>query len=127
MENTAIHTENAPAAIGPYSQAVKSGNMIFVSGQLGLVPASGNFPSDDIRDQTRQSLTNIKSILETAGFSMKDVVKTTVLLKDIAQFGDMNEVYKEFFAEPFPARAAFQAAALPKGGLVEIEAIACRA
>ena len=127
MENTAIHTENAPAAIGPYSQAVKSGNMIFVSGQLGLVPASGNFPSDDIRDQTRQSLTNIKSILETAGFSMKDVVKTTVLLKDIAQFGDMNEVYKEFFTEPFPARAAFQAAALPKGGLVEIEAIACRA
>ena len=127
MENTAIHTENAPAAIGPYSQAVKSGNMIFVSGQLGLVPASGNFPSDDIRDQTRQSLTNIKSILETAGFSIKDVVKTTVLLKDIAQFGDMNEVYKEFFAEPFPARAAFQAAALPKGGLVEIEAIACRA
>ena len=124
MMNQAIATEKAPSAIGPYSQGVKGGNTIYVSGQLGLDPASGAFAGEDIRSQTRQSLTNIRSILEAAGTDMKSVVKTTVLLKDIADFAAMNEVYAEFFNEPYPARAAFQVAALPRDGLVEIEAVA---
>ena len=122
--NQAVSTQNAPAAIGPYSQAVKAGKTIYVSGQLALDPATGAFAGEDIRTQTKQSLTNIRSILEAAGAGMKDVVKTTVLLKDIGDFAVMNEVYAEFFCEPFPARAAFQVAALPKNGLVEIEAVA---
>ena len=122
--NQAVSTQNAPAAIGPYSQAVKAGKTIYVSGQLALDPATGAFAGEDIRTQTKQSLTNIRSILEAAGAGMKDVVKTTVLLKDIGDFAAMNEVYAEFFCEPFPARAAFQVAALPKNGLVEIEAVA---
>ncbi len=123
--NQAIHTDNAPAAIGPYSQAVKAGNTIYVSGQLPIDPATGEFAGDDIKAQTKQSLTNIKNILEKAGSGMGDVVKTTVLLSDIGDFAAMNEVYAEFFKEPFPARAAFQVAAIPKGAKVEIEAIAC--
>ena len=122
--NQALHTDNAPAAIGPYSQAIKAGNTIYVSGQIPIDPKTGEFAGTDIQTQTRQSLTNIKNILQSAGADMKDVVKTTVLLADIADFTAMNEVYAEFFEEPYPARAAFQAAALPKGAKVEIEAIA---
>lgn len=124
--NKALHTDKAPAAIGPYSQAVKAGGTIYVSGQLGLDPAKGDFEADDITVQTKQSLENIKAILESEGYSMKEVVKTTVLLKDIKEFGAMNEVYAQYFEAPFPARAAFQAAALPKDGRVEIEAVAVR-
>ena len=122
--NQALHTNNAPAAIGPYSQAIKAGNTIYVSGQIPIDPKTGEFAGTDIQTQTRQSLTNIKNILQSAGADMKNVVKTTVLLADIADFTAMNEVYAEFFEEPYPARAAFQAAALPKGAKVEIEAIA---
>lgn len=122
--NNAISTEKAPAAIGPYSQAVKSGDTIYVSGQLPIDPATGAFAGDDITAQTRQSLTNIRSILEAAGTDMSKVVKTTVLLKSIADFAAMNEVYAQFFSEPYPARAAFQVAALPKDALVEIECVA---
>ena len=125
MNNRAIATADAPSAIGPYSQGVAAeGVSINVSGQLGLVPATGKFAGDDIQSQTRQSLSNIKAILEAAGATMADVVETTVLLTDIAEFGAMNEVYAEFFEEPFPARAAFQVVALPKGGKVEIKALA---
>ena len=122
--NKAIQTEKAPAAIGPYSQGVQAGNTIYVSGQIPIDPATGEFAGSDIASQTRQSLTNIKNILAAAGTDMSRVVKTTVLLADIAEFGAMNEVYAEFFQEPYPARAAFQVAAIPKGAKVEIEAIA---
>lgn len=122
--NKAHHTDNAPAAIGPYSQAVQAGNTIYVSGQLPIDPKTGNFVEGDIREQTRQSLTNLKSILQAAGADMKDIVKATVLLADIADFAAMNEVYAEFFEEPYPARAAYQIAALPKNARVEIEVIA---
>ncbi|MDO5108240.1 MAG: Rid family detoxifying hydrolase [Coriobacteriaceae bacterium] len=125
MNNRAIATADAPSAIGPYSQGVAAeGVSINVSGQLGLVPATGEFAGDDIQSQTRQSLSNIKAILEAAGATMADVVETTVLLTDIAEFGAMNEVYAEFFESPYPARAAFQVVALPKGGKVEIKALA---
>ena len=119
-----IHTDNAPAAIGPYSQAIQAGNTIYISGQIPVDPASGNIDAADIAGQTKQSLENIKAILEAAGAGMDSVVKTTVLVADINDFGAMNEVYKTYFAEPFPARAAFQAANLPKNAKVEIEAIA---
>jgi 2-iminobutanoate/2-iminopropanoate deaminase len=122
--NIAIKTENAPAAIGPYSQAIRGGDTIYVSGQLPIDPATGAFPEGGIKEQTRQSLTNMKAILEEAGTDMGHVVKTTVLLKNIADFAAMNEVYAEFFGEPYPARAAFQVAALPKDALVEIECVA---
>ncbi len=125
MNNRAVTTVNAPAAIGPYSQAVAAeGLSINVSGQLPIDPATGEFAGDDIASQTRQSLTNVKNILAEAGASMADVVETTVLLTDIAEFGAMNEVYAEFFSEPFPARVAFQVVALPKGAKVEIKAVA---
>ena len=124
MSKTAIHTEQAPAAIGPYSQGIKAGNTVYVSGQIPIDPATGEFAGEDIAAQTRQNLTNIREILKAGGADMSHVVKTTILLKDIADFAAMNEVYAEFFTEPYPARAAFQAAALPKGALVEIEAIA---
>lgn len=124
--NQALHTDKAPAAIGPYSQAIKAGNTVYVSGQLGLNPATGAFDADEIRTQTRQSLSNLKAILESEGYTMADVVKTTVLMKDMAEFVPMNEVYAEFFTEPYPARAAFQVAALPRGGRVEIEAVAVK-
>ena len=122
--NKIIHTPNAPAAIGPYSQAVQAGNMLFVSGQIPIDPATGAFAGDDIVTQTKQSLTNVKNILEAAGYTMNDVVKTTVLLSDIADFAAMNAVYGEFFKENCPARACFAVRDLPKGALVEIEAIA---
>ena len=122
--NNPIYTPNAPAAIGPYSQAVQAGSMIFVSGQIPIDPATGNFAGEDIVTQTRQSLTNVKNILEAAGYSLNDVVKTTVLLADIADFAAMNAVYAEFFSENKPARACFAVRDLPKAALVEIEAIA---
>ena len=121
----AISTEKAPAAIGPYSQAIEATGFVYASGQLPIDPATGEFP-EGIKAQTRQSLTNAKAILEAAGLSMKNVVKTTVLLSDIADFGAMNEVYAEFFSEPFPARSAFAVKSVPKGALVEIECIAAR-
>ena len=121
---TAVHTANAPAAIGPYSQAVCAGGFVYVSGQIPLDPATGEFAGPDIRTQTRQSLKNIAAILAAAGSGMDRVVKTTVLLKDIGDFAAINEVYAEAFTAPYPARAAFEAAALPKGALVEIECVA---
>ena len=124
--NQIIHTEKAPAAIGPYSQAVKAGNLLFVSGQIPIDPATGVFAGEDITTQTRQSLTNVQAILEKAGYSLSDVVKATVLLADMADFAAMNTVYAEFFTENCPARACFAAKALPKGALVEIEAIAAK-
>ena len=124
MANEAIVTNNAPAAIGPYSAAIKSGNVISVSGQLPIDPATGEFAGDDITSQTRQSLTNVKSVLEAAGATMANVAQATVLLDSIADFGAMNEVYGEFFSAPYPARAAFEVAALPKGAKVEIEVVA---
>ena len=126
MSKIAIHTDNAPAAIGPYSQAIEAGNTIYVSGQIPIDPATGAFAGADISAQTRQSLNNIKAILAEAGADMSNVVKTTVLLADIADFAAMNAVYAEFFTAPFPARAAFQAAALPKNALVEIECVAVK-
>ena len=126
MSKISIHTENAPAAIGPYSQAIEAGNTIYVSGQLPIDPATGAFAGEDIAAQTRQSLTNIKAILAEAGADMSNVVKTTVLLANMADFAAMNAVYAEFFTAPFPARAAFQAAALPKNALVEIECVAVK-
>lgn len=124
--NKPIHTPNAPAAIGPYSQAVQAGNMLFVSGQIPIDPSTGAFAGKDIAAQTRQSLTNIRNILEAAGYSCADVVKTTVLLANIEDFAAMNAVYAEFFTENCPARAAFAVRDIPKGALVEIEAIACK-
>lgn len=121
----AISTKNAPGAIGPYSQAVESSmGLIFVSGQLPIDPASNSFAGEDIKSQTKQALLNAKSILEEAGSGMDKVLKTTVFLKDIKMFAEMNEVYAEFFSQPFPARAAFEVAELPKGALVEIEMVA---
>ena len=120
----AISTTNAPAAIGPYSQAIKVGELVFVSGQLPIDPATGAFAEGGIKELTRQSLTNMKAILEEAGTSMANVVKTTVFLADMNDFAAMNEVYAEFFAAPFPARSAVAVKTLPKGALVEIECIA---
>ena len=119
----AIIAEKAPAAIGPYSAGVRAGNTVYISGQLPADPATGAFP-EGIEAQTRQSLNNLKAILEAEGLSMSNVVKTTVLLSDIANFAAMNGVYAEFFTAPYPARAAFQVAALPMAALVEIEAVA---
>lgn len=122
--NKAIHTDHAPAAIGPYSQAVRVGNTVYVSGQLPIDPATGAFAGEDVAAQTRQSLTNIQNILKAEELDMSHVVKTTVMLKDIADFTAMNEVYAEFFTAPYPARAAYQVAALPKDARVEIECVA---
>ena len=122
-----IHTEKAPAAIGPYSQAVDSGHgLVFVSGQLPIDPATGAFPEGGIKEQTRQSLLNTQAILEAAGLSLANVVKTTVFLANMGDFAAMNEVYATFFSAPFPARCAFAVKTLPKGALVEIESIAAR-
>ncbi|MDO4328568.1 MAG: RidA family protein [Lachnospiraceae bacterium] len=118
-------TTNAPGAIGPYSQAIQAGNMVFVSGQLPIDPATGAFAGDDIKSQTRQSLTNIKNILASEGVDMSQVVRVGVFLKDMNMFGDMNGVYGEFFEKDYPARAAVEVARLPKDALVEIEAVAC--
>lgn len=124
---TILSTDKAPAAIGPYSQGVDTGNLVFLSGQLPIVPEAGVIVAEDIEGQTRQSLTNVQAILESSGCTMDDVVKTTVFLKNIADFAKMNAVYAEFFSEGnYPARSAVQAAALPKDALVEIEVIALK-
>lgn len=123
-EKQAISTDKAPKALGPYSAGVRSGNFIYTAGQLGVDPASGEFVVGGIEAETRQALTNVKNILEAAGASMADVVKTTVFLRDMNDFAKMNAVYAEFFSEPYPARSAVQVAALPKGGAVEIETVA---
>jgi putative endoribonuclease L-PSP len=120
----AIHTTQAPAAIGPYSQAIEVNGFVFASGQLPIDPATGEFAPGGIKEQTRQSLTNAARILEEAGTDLFHVVKTTVFLSDMADFAAMNEVYATFFREPFPARSAVAVKALPKGALVEIECIA---
>lgn len=121
-----IATTNAPAAIGPYSQAVEANGTIYVSGQLPIDPATGNFVEGGIKELTRQSLTNIKNILEAAGTDMKHAVKMGVFLADMADFAEMNEVYAEFFEAPFPARSAVAVKTLPKNARVEIECIAVK-
>lgn len=121
-----LNTEKAPAAIGPYSQAIESNGTIFLSGQLPINPETGTFPEGDIKAQTRQSLLNAKAILQSENLDLSNVVKTTVLLSDISNFAPMNEVYAEFFEAPYPARSAFAVKDLPKGALVEIEMIAVR-
>ena len=122
----ALSTKNAPAAIGPYSQGIEAGGMVFVSGQLPINPSTGEFAEGGIQAEARQSLTNIKNILAEAGMDMGNVVKVTVLLADISNFAAVNEVYAEFFQAPYPARSAFAVAALPKGANIEIEAIAAK-
>ena len=122
-----ISTDKAPAAIGPYSQAIDSGaGLVFLSGQIPIDPATGSFAEGGIREQTRQSLLNAQAILQAVGLSLSNVVKTTVFLADMGDFAAMNEVYAQFFAEPFPARSAVAVKALPKGALVEIECVAAR-
>ena len=131
-----INTTAAPAAIGPYSQAIQVGNLLFTSGQIPIDPATGSFVDGVIREQTRQSLTNVLAILKKAGLDMTNVVKTTVFLADMDDFAVMNEVYAQFFAgqggkaqhtsEPFPARSAVAVKTLPKGALVEIEVVAAK-
>ncbi len=120
-----ISTASAPAAVGPYSQAVEAGGVLYVSGQLPVDPATGRMP-EGIVAQTERALDNIRAILSEAGYTLRDVVKSTVLLADIADFGAMNEVYARYYTEQMPARVCYQVANLPKGALVEIEAIAVR-
>ena len=119
-----LESNKAPTAVGPYSMGIKTGNITFLSGQLGLDPSTGDFVSDDIEDQTRQSLSNLENVLRSNNMELGDVVKTTVFLKDMADFQKMNAVYSEFFHENFPARSTVSVVALPKNGRVEIEAIA---
>ena len=121
-----IRTENAPGAVGPYSQAIEKNDMLFVSGQICLDPVSGKLAEGDIREQTTRVLKNIDNILQGAGYSKRDVVKCTCLLKDMDHFQEMNAVYADYFDEDPPARAAFQVAKLPLDVLVEIEAIAMK-
>ena len=122
-----ISTDKAPAAIGPYSQAIDSGaGLVFLSGQLPINPQTGAFPEGGVQEQTRQSILNAKAILEAAGLGLANVVKTTVFLADMADFAAMNEVYAQFFSQPFPARSAVAVKTLPKGALVEIECIAAK-
>lgn len=126
LKMKALNTTNAPAAIGPYSQAIEANGTVYVSGQLPINPATGEFAEGGIQAEARQSLTNIQNILATEGLTMQNVVKVTVLLADIGNFAAVNEVYAEFFKAPYPARSAFAVAALPKGANIEIEAIAVK-
>ncbi|MFP6007959.1 RidA family protein [Helicobacter pylori] len=121
-----IHSALAPKAIGPYSQAIATNDLVFVSGQLGIDASTGEFKGADIHSQTTQSMENIKAILKEAGLVMDSVVKTTILLKSLDDFSVVNEIYGNYFKEPYPARATFQVAKLPKDALVEIEAIAIK-
>ncbi|GAA8268255.1 RidA family protein [Helicobacter pylori] len=121
-----IHSTLAPKAIGPYSQAIATNDLVFVSGQLGIDVSTGEFKGADIHAQTTQSMENIKAILKEAGLGMDSVVKTTILLKSLDDFAVVNEIYGSYFTEPYPARATFQVAKLPKDALVEIEAIAIK-
>ena len=123
---TAISTTQAPAAIGPYSQAIEANGTIYVSGQLPINPATGEFAEGGIKELTAQSLTNIKNILAEVGLTMANVVKTSVFLADMADFAEMNEVYAQFFSAPFPARSAVAVKTLPKGARIEIECIAVK-
>ncbi|MFA4181018.1 RidA family protein [Xylanibacter rodentium] len=122
----ALHTDKAPAAIGPYSQAIEVNGMVFASGQIPLDPATGNVVEGGIKEQTRQALTNAKAIMEGAGLTLANVVKTTVFMADMNDFAAMNEVYATFFSEPYPARSAVAVKTLPKGVLVEVECIAAK-
>jgi 2-iminobutanoate/2-iminopropanoate deaminase len=124
MDRQIIATEKAPAAVGPYSQGVQTGALVFTAGQLGIVPGTKEFAGATIEDQTRQALENLKAVLEAGGSCLEHVIKTTVFLQDIGEFTRMNGVYAEFFPENPPARSAVQVAALPLGGRVEIEAVA---
>ena len=124
MIKNRIHTENAQAAIGPYSQAIDLGEMIFTSGQIPVAPDGS--VSEDISEQTRQALLNLKAVVEAGGSSFEKFIKTTVFITDMAQFGAINTVYSEFFTEPYPARSCVQVAALPKGVSIEIEAVALK-
>lgn len=121
-----ISTQNAPAAIGPYSQAIEVNGFVYASGQLPIDPATGAFPEGGVKEQTRQSILNVKAILEEAGLALSNVVKTTVYLADMGDFAAMNEVYSQFFVQPFPARSAIAVKALLKGALVEVEVVAAR-
>ncbi|GAA9088113.1 RidA family protein [Helicobacter pylori] len=121
-----IHSTLAPKAIGPYSQAIATNDLVFVSGQLGIDASTGEFKGTDIHSQTMQSMENIKAILKEVGLGMDSVVKTTILLKSLDDFSVVNEIYGSYFKEPYPARATFQVAKLPKDALVEIEAIAIK-
>lgn len=121
-----ISTTGAPGAIGPYSQGIEANGFVYLSGQLPIDPATGNFPEGGVKEQTRQSLTNMKAILEAAGTDMAHVVKTNVFLADMGDFAAMNEVYSEFFAAPYPARSAVAVKTLPKNALVEIECVAVK-
>ncbi len=123
MTKEIISTENAPQAIGPYSQAVKTGNLIFISGQIPLNPSTGDLVSGSIEDEANQVLNNLKSICEEAGYSLEDVVKITIFLTDLGNFASVNEVMKQHFQEPYPARATVEVSGLPLGVNVEIEAI----
>ena len=124
MTTETISTDKAPGAIGPYSQAIKVGDLVFCSGQIPIDPATGEFVSQDVAEQTKQVLKNLSAVLEAAGSGLDKVVKTTVFLADMGDFAAMNDVYAEFFAENKPARATVQAARLPKDALIEIECIA---
>lgn len=119
-----IHSELAPKAVGPYSQAIVAGGFVFASGQLPIDPATGEFAEGGIKEQTRQSLTNVTHVLAEAGIDLRHVVKTTVFLSDMANFAAMNEVYATFFSEPYPARSAVAVKTLPKNALVEVEVVA---
>ena len=120
----AIHSDKAPQAVGPYSQAIVAGNLVFASGQLPIDPATGQFAEGGIAEQTRQSLTNVSQVLAAAGTDLSHVVKTTVFLSDMANFGAMNEVYATFFNQPYTARSAVAVKTLPKDAMVEIEVVA---
>lgn len=121
-----INTEKAPAAIGPYSQAIEVNGFVYASGQLPIDPATSQFPEGGIKEQTRQSILNAQSILQAAGLDLSHVVKTTVYLDSMDDFAAMNEVYAEFFSSPFPARSAVAVEKLPKGALVEVEVLAAK-
>ena len=123
MSKKSIRTDNAPAAIGPYSQGIVSGNFLFTSGQLPIDPATGKIPETGIEDHAHQAFKNLAAIAETAGASLDNVVKTTVFLSDINHFKAVNQVYAQYFKEPFPSRSAFQVAALPLGADIEVEAV----
>lgn len=122
----ALHTDKAPAAVGPYSQAIEANGFIFASGQLPIDPSTNAFAEGGVKEQTRQSLTNARNVLAAAGVDLSHVVKTIVFLSDMDNFAAMNEVYAEFFKEPYPARSAIAVKALPKGALVEVECIAVK-
>ncbi|GMO58684.1 MAG: RidA family protein [Rickettsiales bacterium] len=125
MTKSVVFTENAPAAIGPYSQAISSGDLLFISGQLGIDIATGNLGAN-IEEQTKNSLNNLKAVLQKEGLDFSNILKTTIFMTNLADFGKVNEIYATYFAQDFPARSTIQVAGLPKGGLIEIEVIASK-